>query len=203
MAVPDARVELQIGGVWTDTEDDLLRGEGIRYSWGRRGEGARTDPAACSFSLRNPDGKYSGRNPSSPYFGLLGRNTPVRLSHGGADVALVIPSGVPGRASTPDHASLDVTDLDLRIEVTPSSWSSDTRTNGWELAGKYVVSGGQRSWLWDISDGGLPQLFWSESGATNFSSTATAPVPFAPGTRGAVRVTLDVNNGAGGWTCCL
>lgn len=202
MAVPDARVELQIAGVWTDTEDDLLHSEGIRYSWGRRGEGARTDPAAATFALRNVDGKYSSRNPNSPYFGQLGRNTPVRLSHGGAAVALVIPSGIRGRASTPDHASLDITaDIDLRMELTPSSWSSVTSSGGFELAGKYVTTGGQRSWLWDITDGGLPQFFWSVTGSDIFSSTSSVPAPFEPRTLGAVRVTLDVNNGSGGWTC--
>lgn len=201
MAVPDARVELQIAGVWTATGDDLLHGDGIRYSWGRRAEGSRTDPAAASFSLRNPDGKYSGRNPSSPYFGQLGRNTPVRLSHDGADVALVIPSGIAGRAATPDVAALDITgDIDVRADLTPSAWGGETTNGSWEVMGKYLVTGNQRSWLLVVRDAGVVEFRWSTDGTAIVQVLSTVRVPFEPGQRGAIRATLDVNNGSGGYT---
>ncbi|MFJ3834437.1 hypothetical protein ACIPY6_02850 [Streptomyces sp. NPDC090054] len=199
MAVPDARVELQIGGAWVDTEDDLVHADGVRYSWGRRGEGSQTDPSSASFSLLNPTGKYSGRNPLSPYFGQLGRNTRVRLTHDGADVALYVPTGSTARATTPDHASLDITgDLDLRAEITPSSWSGLTSQVAWELAGKYAGVG-QRSWLWVYMETGRLQLWWSADG-TNLVNDYSALLTMPVGSRAAVRTTLDVNNGLGGWT---
>ncbi|MER5482912.1 hypothetical protein ABT024_06810 [Streptomyces sp. NPDC002812] len=201
MAVPDARLELQIGGVWTDTNDDLLHGEGIRYSWGRRGEGSRTDPAAAAFSLRNPDGKYSSRNPNSEFFGQLGRNTPARLTHGGANVALVVPIGAAGRATTPDVAALDIVgDIDLRADLTAGQWAGTTATGAWEVMGKYTITGAQRSWMLLVQDDGRIQLRWSADGAALLFAFSTEAVPFGPGVRGAIRATLDVNNGAGGWS---
>ncbi|MEU6756979.1 hypothetical protein [Streptomyces sp. NPDC046685] len=199
MAVPDARVELQIGGTWTDVTDDVLHDQTIRYSWGRRGEGARTDPAAASLALRNPTGIYSNRNPTSPYYGQLGRNTPVRITHGGADIALVIPSGSQGRATTPDTAALDILgDIDVRAHLTPSAWEG-THTNGaWDIVSKYGAAG-QRSWSMLQAGGGL-FFRWSVDGTNVINTTATVYLPFAPGQEGAVRASLDVNNGAGGWT---
>lgn len=201
MAVPDARVELQIGGVWTDTEDDLLHGEGIRYSWGRRAEGSSTDPAAASFSLRNQDGKYSGRNPRGPYYGLLGRNTPVRISHGGAAVAMILPAASDAGAATPDTAALDITgDIDVRADLTPSQWAGTTARLAWEVMGKYLITGDQRSWALLIQDQGTIQFRWSADGIVFPTAVSTQPVPFGPGVRGAIRATLDVNNGAAGRT---
>ncbi|MBT2449485.1 hypothetical protein J7F03_20810 [Streptomyces sp. ISL-43] len=199
MAVPDARVQLQIAGAWTDAADDTPHGAAIRYSWGRRGEGSRTDPAAASFSLLNPDGKYSARNPRSPYFGQLGRNTPVRLTHGGSTVTLVIPSGVQGRATTPDTAALDILgDIDVRAHLTPAVWEGTHTNVAWDIVGKTGASG-QRSWSLLMSNTGL-FFRWSPDGITSINTTATDVVPFAPGQEGAVRASLDVNNGAGGWT---
>ncbi|MFJ7269433.1 hypothetical protein ACIQV3_22775 [Streptomyces sp. NPDC099050] len=202
MVFPDPGVELQIGGVWTTVTSDALReGGGIRYRWGRRSEGARTDPATAVFSLFNPDGKYSSRNPNSPYFGQLGRNTPVRISHGGANVALVIPSGVRGRATTADTAALDITgDLDVRADLTPSVWACSTGVFGWSVFGKYNSTTNQRSWLMAIRDDGAIEFRWSADGTAFIFALSTLPVAFGPGERGAVRATLDVNNGGGGYT---
>lgn len=199
MAVPDARVELQIAGTWVDVTDDVLNSQTIRYSWGRRGEGSRTDPAAASLDLRNPTGIYSNRNPNSPYHGQLGRNLPVRITHGGADVALVIPSGTQGRATTPDAAALDILgDIDVRAHVTPSAWEGTHTGAAWDIVNKYGAAG-QRSWSLLLAGGGL-FFRWSADGTTVINATATRYTPFTPGQEGAVRASLDVNNGAGGWT---
>ncbi|MFI8360705.1 hypothetical protein ACIGD1_11155 [Streptomyces sp. NPDC085612] len=200
MAVPDIGVELEPGGSTTTVTDDVHHPAGISYSWGRRAEGSRADPAAASLTLLNPDGKYSSRNPLSPYFGELGRNTPLRLTHGGANVALVVPPDSIGRASTPDVAALDITgDIDLRVDLTPSQWGGTTATSGWEIMGKWGIAG-QWSWLMTLQDNGRPTLFWSANGILSTGAGADVAVPFAPGERGAIRITLDVNNGLGGWT---
>lgn len=201
MTRPDLRVELKIGGVWTNVSGDVQDEDGVRYTWGRRSEGSRTDAATASVVLRNEDGRYSSRNPGSPYFGQLGRNTPVRISHGGADVALVIASGDAGRAQTADHASLDITgDIDVRADLTPAQWAGPTTEDGgWEVMGKW---GGipQNSWLLTLGETGKISLQWSTGGIGSDFALSTRPVPFLPGQRGAIRATLDVNNGAGGHT---
>lgn len=201
MVFPDPRVELQIDGTWTDVTADALREDGgIRYRWGRRAEGSRTEPATATFSLFNPDGKYSSRNPTSPYYGKIGRNTPVRLSHSGADVALVIPAGETARATTPDVAALDLAgNLDARADLTPAQWGGTTSLGGWEVMGK-SFDVGQISWILLITDLGRIQLRWSATGVTQLIETSDMPVSFAPGQRGAIRATLDIDNGAGGHT---
>jgi hypothetical protein len=77
-------VELQIDGVWTDITSDVLQSDGIGIQRGRPDESATTDPSSCTMTLKNKDGKYSSRNPSSPYYGLIGRNTPVRVTVDGS-----------------------------------------------------------------------------------------------------------------------
>lgn len=201
MAFPDAWVELKTGSTWTDVTADALHATGgITYRWGRRSERSRTETSTASFDLLNPTGKYSSRNPNSPYYGLLGRNTPVRISHGGADVALVIPPDEQITASTLDHASLDIVgDIDVRADLTPAQWGGPTSAGSWEVMGKW---GGitQNSWALVVTDDGRVRLLWSANGITSFSVQSTVAVPFAPGERGAIRATLDVNNGAAGHT---
>lgn len=200
MAVPDIGVDLQPGGSWTAVKDDMLHGHAVSFTWGRRAEGSRTDPSAASLTLKNADGKYSTRNPNSPYFGQLGRNVPARITHGGAAVALVVPPDSIGRASTPDAAALDIVgDIDVRADLTPAHWGGTTATSGWEVMGKWGIVG-QLSWLLVIQDNGRLAFFWSANGVLSTGAGSDVEVPFAPGERGAVRVTLDVSNGLGGWT---
>lgn len=78
----DVRIDLQIAGVWTDSTADALTRDPITITRGRADEASDVDPSTCSLTLRNPDGKYSPRNPMSPYFGALGRNTPLRVGVG-------------------------------------------------------------------------------------------------------------------------
>ncbi|THA82720.1 hypothetical protein [Streptomyces sp. A0592] len=200
MAVPDIDVELQPGGSYTSVTDDMLHSQAVTYSWGRRAEGSRTDPAAASLTLKNADGKYSTRNPNSPYYGELGRNTPTRITHGGANVALVVPPDSIGRASTPDAAALDIVgDIDVRADLTPALWGGTTASSGWEVMGKWGIVG-QQSWYLRMQDSGRLAFGWSTNGVTGTVLGSDAEVPFAPGQRGAIRVTLDVSNGLGGYT---
>lgn len=76
------RVDMQVGGVWTDITSDTLNRDGIQIRRGRSSESGTADPSTCALSLKNPAGKYSPRNPSSPYYGLIGRNTPTRVGIG-------------------------------------------------------------------------------------------------------------------------
>ncbi len=84
-------VELFIDGSWTDITDDVFaRGNFITIRRGFPNEGTSPEPGSMTFELRNVKyqsdgvtldwtGRYSPRNPSSIYYGLIGRNTPVRV----------------------------------------------------------------------------------------------------------------------------
>lgn len=98
-------------------------------------------------------------------------------------------------ASTPDHASLDdPNDIDLRVDAT-TTWSGTQRG----LLSKYGITGDQRSFLFTIEGTGRLRLIRSSDGSSTTQLTSTVAVPISTG-RLAVRVTLDVDNGAGGHT---
>lgn len=101
-------------------------------------------------------------------------------------------------ASTPDHASLDITgDIDIRVDFMGDNWPPLADAT---LMGKYDDSTANRSYRFDVLATGQIRLTWSTNGTNNFSMVSTIPVPATQNQRIAVRVTLDVNNGAGGRT---
>lgn len=67
------------GPAWQDITADVIQMEPIKVSHGRAREGSRVEPSRLSLTLNNAAGKYSNRNPASPLFGKIGRNTPIRL----------------------------------------------------------------------------------------------------------------------------
>jgi len=192
MSPVDPRLELNLSGTtWTDVTGYLYTRDAITITGrGRSDEqGAALEPTRLSLTLDNRDGRFSPRNPLSPWYGLLGRNTPVRLSIAGGQTYLQTGGGL---ISTPDAAALDTTDLDIRVDATLDSWRAYT-----DLAGKYISAGDQRSWLFVIDNFGQPALYWSPDGTlASRVGHLTSALP-ASSRRLAVRATLDVDNGAG------
>jgi hypothetical protein len=80
------RVELSIDEAWVDITRTSAHEAGVYYrdritiTRGRADETSKLEPATCSFTLNNRDGRFSLRNPLSPYYGKIGRNTRVRVS---------------------------------------------------------------------------------------------------------------------------
>lgn len=74
-----AAVELYLGGAWVDISSYVLVRDGISISRGRPDESSSTPPSRATLTVRNDDGRFSPRNPTSPYYGLIGRNTPLRI----------------------------------------------------------------------------------------------------------------------------
>ncbi|MFG2372548.1 hypothetical protein ACGFY9_13855 [Streptomyces sp. NPDC048504] len=88
------QVELLVAGVWVDITDPyvMVRDDGgqISITYGiQGGEGSQTDRAQAQLQLKNGDGRFTPRNPSGAYYGLIGRNTQMRISvpdgNGGKD----------------------------------------------------------------------------------------------------------------------
>lgn len=215
MAFPSSRlpitVELQINGVWTDISSDVRTQGGtdaISISRGIKGSGGRVaDAETCSMTLDNNSGAYSNRNPLSPYYPYLGRNTPLRVSVAYGDPWLGVSEGGTERATTPDASVLDITgDIDVRVDLEPAVWGdfrggTDSLSDALsftELAGKWV-NPGQGSWMLLLADTGQLYLLWSTTGADTFFASSV-PIVLPPYTRQSVRVTLDVDNGSGGLT---
>lgn len=190
-------VEMLIGGVWTDVTQWVYTRNEITIERGRKDEGKQVDPGRCTLTLNNRDGRWSSRKPDGPYYGLIGRNTLVRVSVD-AGASYLATTGVVGGstgASTPDAAALDITgDIDVRFDATLDNWMEEASV---ELAGKGATTGGQRSWLLLMRNRRL-HWRWSTTGADEFERDCTVDLPLLPSGRRAVRVTHDVNDGSGG-----
>ncbi|WP_052397438.1 hypothetical protein [Streptomyces sp. NRRL F-5123] len=193
----DVRTELQIGGIWTDVSGDVLLRDLITISRGRSDEATRPDHCRATITFNNRNGRYSPRNAMSDLYGLIGRNTPVRVSVPAAARYLRLPGLSGARASTPDVAALDITgDLDVRVDATLLAW--DTGNDYVDLIGKWAGAGAF-SWRVSLDPEGRPYIAWSPDG-TEASILANWPddlLPVPSSGRISFRVTLDVNNGAG------
>jgi hypothetical protein len=86
------QVEMWLGGEWVDVtsyvmvRDDQGR---ISISYGIRDESSLTEQSRSTLPLKNKDGRFTRRNPTGPYYGHIGRNTPVRVS---------VPDGLGGKS---------------------------------------------------------------------------------------------------------
>jgi hypothetical protein len=98
--------------------------------------------------------------------------------------------------SVPDSPATSVTgDMDVRIKVAFTDWTPVSLLT----LGSKNGNAGARSWWLDLNSSGNLILTISADGTNFVSKTSTAPAPFADGTTGWIRFTLDVDNGAGGY----
>ena len=187
----DIRTKLYIGGEWIDISGDVRASSGITIRRGRADEGTRSDPAKCSLTLDNRDGRYSPRNPASPYYGKLGRNTPIRVGVDTGTTALVLDGSNVLAATTPDTSALDISgDLDIRMLVALDRWSS---TNAQTFIGK---AEGAYSFGKDEYD--LLRFEWTTTDNTFRVARSTIPVSFFPnGSAQWVRMVYDRDSGGG------
>lgn len=111
--------------------------------------------------------------------------------------SMYLPGVAGSYASTPDAAALDITgDIDLQFDAT-MNWFQPTASS---LVAKWNETTNNRSYLFFLSATGTLALAWSTNGSSVVATpNSTMPVPVTSG-RLAVRATLDVNNGAAGWT---
>lgn len=86
MAFPETILPISVelwlgsGSGWVDISSDVRSTEPIVITRGRANESSGSEPSRCNLLINNRQGTYSPRRPASPYFGLLGRNTPIRVS---------------------------------------------------------------------------------------------------------------------------
>jgi hypothetical protein len=202
--------ELLLNGVWTDVTS-YTRGPdglgGVTITRGYSGEQASLSPGTCAFTLDNTDNRFSNRNPTSPYYRLLGRNTQFRNSIDTGVVSARYLDASVGRAYdgatiwTADKGSLDIVgDIDIQTDLEAEDWRG---RRGLVFASKYLISGNQRSWSFNCDPDGYLTFVWSIDGTSTAGSllSARCPTPINPAGRISLRVQMDVNNGSGGWTC--
>ena len=57
----------------------MLARDEIVIRRGRSDEQTQTEPSTCTVTVNNCAGRFTPRNPAGPYYGLIGRNTPLRV----------------------------------------------------------------------------------------------------------------------------
>lgn len=190
--LPDT-YELLLDGTWTDITGYVYDRDEVAITRGRSAEAQEADPSKMTLTLNNRDGRFSPRNPSSPYYGILGRNTRIRASLPAPAGYLRLEAGATqSHMSCPSAAALAVTDLDVRIDLDVDDWGDGN------VCGKYDVDGDDCSWFLDFFGNQL-FLVWSPTGADADRIEAGATVGIPSASRLALRVTLDVDNGSGGY----
>lgn len=73
-------VELFLNGVWVDISQYVYYSDKINITRGRPDETSQIQPQTASMTINNRDGRFSPRNPLGPWYGQIGRNTPIRIS---------------------------------------------------------------------------------------------------------------------------
>jgi len=202
----DIETRLKLDGEnWTDISSFVYTRDetrGIEIARGRKDWATRTDFGTCSMLIDNRDLRFSPRNPLGPYYGQLGRNTPVEVSVMTGLPYLDLPVDLTRpEIFTADNAAIDITgDIDIAIDAELLNWFEGTAASvdTVEIIGKWDSST-QESWFFGIRDRFL-YFEHSADGSTNIAHTSTAAPVVAPGGRLAIRVTMDVDNGSAGHT---
>lgn len=82
MAKQDVRVELFYDGQWNDHTESVRERDSITITRGQQDEESGPTPSTCTLTFDNRNGTFNPRNPSSPLFGKINRNTPLRVLRG-------------------------------------------------------------------------------------------------------------------------
>lgn len=190
----DVKVETQVAGTWTDITSYVRYSGRVVLDQGRTTRTSLAQPSSMTFTVDNSDFRFSPGNPMSPWgprgWGVGSR---VRTSVLAPHRHLRVDVGTNGCLTTPDSAALSITgDIDLRVDVTSDQYKT------LDLVGKYLRTGNQRSYSLLVD---LAQLVmrWSTDGTAFTTVYSTARLPISAG-RQAMRATLDVDNGSGGYT---
>lgn len=111
---------------------------------------------------------------------------------------LTLPGTFGSYAGTPDPGGT-LTDLQVTVKA---GRDDDWRPASVEtLASHYDADVNLRSWLLNIAqETGIPTLTWSDDGTLTTEAAATERVPVDPFGVIRLRVLLDTDDGAGGWT---
>src|SRR5215472_3233358 len=144
------KVELMVPS-WTDiSQPYVYRRDLLSIQRGRQNEAASMQPAQCSLTLKNTDGRFSSRNPVGAYYPNFVQNTPMRVSVPVSAAGMGLPNymrlegDLTSSATTPDKAALQITGpIDVRVDCWPSDYQPAI------LAAKW--GGTAKSWMFVLN----------------------------------------------------
>ena len=189
--VLDATVELSMDG-WTDISSYVLQREGtepaITVSRGRPDETSSATPSSAAMQWNNRNGQFSPRNPTGPYYGLLGRNTPLRISVPDSGTYLRFADFADTSITCADSTALHITgSIDIRIDCDLDDWQPC------QLASKFGLLTADQAWAVTLNGDGSVTLTWNNGAALEqVSCSGLAVMPLG---RSMLRVTLNATTG--------
>lgn len=154
----DLRAELLLGSAWTNVTQWAMP-DGAQYAdiTGGTSDGAsQPSPASLNVTWDNPDGRFSPRNASGPYYGLLKRNTKARISVAGTENYLRLTDSAAGASGGCPAISSGV--LDVRLDFELADWRACTIAGSGTVAGSY-------SWQVGVFSNGHLVFYFSPDGS--------------------------------------
>lgn len=146
MTMQNVYVGLLYDGSWHDVTADVYARDAIRIS---RGKASYTDapkPTSMFLTFGNRSQKYDPRNPQSPLYGKVGRNTPIMVGYNPVDE--------------------DFEDAAFNVTMTPSGAAAWARTNAqahggsWSLKSGTITHGQQSNVFVTVPAGANTVQFW-------------------------------------------
>lgn len=161
---PRITTELRLDGEWVDISGDVRATEPLVITRGRADEASQADPSTCALLLDNRAGRYSPHNPLSPYYGKLGRNTPIRVRVG--------PLPDPGEEVLADSFDRTLT----------GGWGTADSGQEWQVItgpdGAHSVTGGQADIA--LSSPGDRYVVYAAADVADFEATFSARLDTPP-----------------------
>lgn len=179
-----------VGTDWVDLSERVIS---ATWTYGRDDELDSHPSGTATVVMKNDDRELDPDHASGTYFGQLLPRVPFRLRSSWSSLRLPGASGA--HATTPDHASLALTDLDVRFQLAMDDWTPGGFGNF--LGGQWGGEG-QQSWVVGLTTAGNLTLVFTTDGSTDQTRTSTSALSFTNGDDHWIRVTLDANNGAAG-----
>lgn len=188
----DPRFELGLANTWTDITGFVYQDEGVKIARGRPDEASRVDPGELSLTLDNRDGRFSAHNPTGPYYGLIGRNTPIRALMGKPSIGAAESVNVDLADAVVNHdaPSVEARAAGLLVCGWVSIWVAETTGTG------YTVPASMSAPVETSNDHSLMATATQEIISAGATGTRTGTVSDAPDGYAVVSVAIPGTSGA-------
>jgi hypothetical protein len=179
------RCELDLGG-WTEVT--VRESSSVTLSRGSEDGVQAVTPSWCSLTLDDTAGDLSPRNPLGAYYGVIGRNTPIRIGIE-RDTSQLLLDGYASTITTPDHASLELPDFYFEL-----NFESDDVAGPVILAHKWDEDTNNRTWKLVMTSGSLVLLI-STDGVNEYYFPSTERLRAIPGGRTIILCNYESSTG--------
>lgn len=131
---------------WHDVSADVYERDPINIRWGKADETSAPVPTQITMTMNNRTGAYNPRNPMSPLYGKVGRNTPLQVGF--------------------DPVTEDFEDTSYNFTwgfAGTGSWarsSTQAHAGTWSFKSPALADGQTNSWQVNTSTGANTVSFW-------------------------------------------